>query len=204
MINTGDRPSAQAIFQEMPEESMRVIAEGLTKHGLTVSTTGCEDSRRLKVTGTGGAACDVIVDEDYYFTCEYTPGRNRQTSPADTARVVARMLGTDYTSPQQYAHLHQGIPSPGAVGREMKARGMTVTLDVMPDEETYSAFVAIVITNPACPERGTVHLEKNWVCWECNGAEITGGPAELAGTVADVLGQSSMIASQEDRREPLR
>jgi hypothetical protein len=188
MITTSDRTRNQATGQEIPEESMRVIAEGLIKRGLTVSITGCEDSRRLKVTGTGNAACDVIVDEDYYFTCEYLPGRrDRQASPADTARVVARMLGTDYTCPQQYVHLHQGIPLPGAVGREMKARGMTVTLDVMPDEETYSAFVAIVITNPACPERGTVHLEKNWVCWECYDGEITGGPAELAGTVADIL-----------------
>jgi hypothetical protein len=187
MITTTGGTDTQATCQEITEESMRVIAEGLTKRGLTVSTTGCDDSRLLKVTGTGNAACDVIVDEDYYFTCEYTPGRNRQASPADTARVVARMLGTDYTSPQQYAHLHQGVTPPSAVGREMKARGMTVTLDVMADEETYSAFVAIVITNPAHPERGTVHLEKGWVCWECHGDQIAGGPAELAGTVADVL-----------------
>jgi hypothetical protein len=193
MIKAAHRISTQASCREMPDESMRVIAEGLTKRGLTVSTTGCEDSRLLKITGTGNAACDVTVDEDNYFTCEYTlDRRNRRTSPADTARVVARMLGTDYTSPQHYAHLHQGVTPVGAVGREMKARGMTVTLDVMPDEETYSAFVAIAITSPAHPERGTVHLEKNWVCWECNGDEITGGPAELTGTVADVLTQHTL------------
>ncbi len=171
-----------------PEESVRVIAEGLTKRGLTVRTTTCDDSGLLKVTGTGNAACDVTVAEDCYFACEYIPGRNRRTSPAGTARIVARMLGTDYTSPQQYAHLREGVTQAGAVGRDMKARGMTVTLNVIEDDESYTVFADVVITNPALRERGKVRVDSNdWVYWECYSDEIAGGPAELADTVADAL-----------------
>ena len=69
-------PNAGPTQAACHELSMRVIAEGLTEHGLTVRDAGCEDS------------------------------------PAGTARIVARMLGTDYTSPQRYAHLHRGPPRP--------------------------------------------------------------------------------------------
>src|ERR1700722_13293667 len=171
MIMTTGGAGTQATCQEMAEESIRVIAEGLTKRGLTVRTTGCVDSRLLKVTGPRNAACDVIVAEDYYFTCEYTPDRNREADPAGIVRIVARMLGMNDISPRQYAPPHRGITPLGAVGREMKARGMTVTLDVMEDDETYSVFAAVVITNPAHPERGKVHLENGWVYWECYGDE---------------------------------
>jgi hypothetical protein len=61
MITTTGGTDAQATCQDITEESMRVIAEGLTKRGLTVSTTGCDDSRLLKVTATGNAASDVNV-----------------------------------------------------------------------------------------------------------------------------------------------
>src|SRR5215469_15949836 len=116
----------QATCPQMPEQFMRAIAAGLTQRGLTVRTTGCEDSQLLKVTGTGKRACDVLVAEDSYFSCEYIAPRSRRTGPADVAPIVARMLGTGYTNPQQHAHLHQGTTPAGAVGREMKARGMTV------------------------------------------------------------------------------
>jgi hypothetical protein len=194
-LTTG-RP--QASCPQMPEESMRAIAEGLTERGLTVRTTQFEDSRLMKVTGTGKAACRVIVAEDCYFTCEYITRRSRRTGPAGTARIVARMLGTGYTSPQQYAHLHHGATPAGAVGREMKARGMTVTLSVTEDDEIYRVYADIVITNPAQPERGKVHLEDNsWVYWECYGDEIAGGPAELARTVADILTRPTALTVRD-------
>jgi hypothetical protein len=146
-----------ATCPDMPEESIRVIAEGLTKRGLTVRTAGCEDGQLLKVTGTGKAACEVVAAEDYYFNCEYTASRSRRTGPADVARVVARMLSADYTSPQRYAHLHQGTTPAGAVGREMRARGMAVTLSIAEDEESCTVYAGVVVTNPAKPERGKVH-----------------------------------------------
>jgi hypothetical protein len=195
MIMTADRANTQATCPEMPDESMRIIAEGLAKRGLTVRTTRCEDSRLLKVTGTGKAACDVTVADDCGFTCEYIARRSRRSSPADTARVVARMLGTDYANPQQYAHLHRGVTSAGAIGREMKARGMTVAMNVIEDEEIYDVIADVVITNPVQPERGEVHVgNDDWVYWECYGDEIADGPADLATTVAEVLARSAFTA----------
>jgi hypothetical protein len=165
---------------------------------LTVRTTGCEDSRRLKVIGTGKAACDVSVADDCYLTCEYIAQRNRKISAADMARIVARMLGADCASPQQYAHLHRGVTPAGAVGREMKARGMAVTMNVVEDEEIYSVFADLVITNPAKPERGKVRIEDHgWVYWECYSDEIAGGHADLADTVADVLTHSTLITVRD-------
>jgi hypothetical protein len=98
------------------------------------------------------------------------------------------MLGTDYTSPQQYARLREGVTQAGAVGRDMKARGMTVTLSVIEDDESYNVFADVVITNPVQRERGKVRVDSDdRVYWECYSDEIAGGPGELAGTVADAL-----------------
>ena len=74
----------------------------------------------------------------------------------------------------------------------MKARGMTVTLSVIEDDETYTVFADVIITNPAHRERGKVRIEDNgWAYWECYGDEIPGGPAELAATVAGILTPSA-------------
>jgi hypothetical protein len=164
------------------------MAERLTKRGLTVRTKAYDDSQLLKVADAGTAACEVTVADDHYFACDYTPRPNPTTSPARVARTVARMLSTDYTSPQRYAHLHHGVTLAGAVGRDLKARGMTVTLSITQDDETFTVFAGITITNPAHPERGTVLLEDSgWLYWECHGDDIPGGLADLADTVADVL-----------------
>ena len=152
MIMAAHRASTQATCHEMPGDSIRTMTERLTRHGLTVRTTGYDDSRLLKVTGTGKAACDVMVADDCYFTCEYIARRSRKTSAAD----MARMLGAGCASPQQYVHPHRGVTPAGAVGREMKARVMAVTMNVFEDETIYSVFADIVITNPAKPGRGKI------------------------------------------------
>jgi hypothetical protein len=173
---------------EMGHKPVHAIAERLTERGLTVRARDSYDGRPLTVTSTRKAACDVLYSDDCYFTCEYTSRRRRRTSPVDTARIVARMLGADYTSPGQYAHLHRGVTPAGAVGREMRARGLTVILNVLEDDEIFSVVASLAISNPKLRGRGEVHLEDNyWVYWECYGDEIAGGPAELADTVADVL-----------------
>ena len=191
-------PEAAEFVTTQTRRPVRAMAERLTGRGLTVRTTPCEDSRLLKVTRARKAACDIIVADDQYFTCEYTAQRNRSSNPADLARIVARMLGTDYNSPQQYAHLHRGVTLAGAVGRDLKARGMTVTLSVAEDDETYTVYAGIVITSPARPERGKVVLDDSgWVYWECHGDDIPGGPADLADTVADLLTNSSRLTARD-------
>jgi hypothetical protein len=180
---------------------VRAMAERLTKRGLTVRTKADEDSQLLKVTGAGTAACDLVITDGQYFACDYIPRPSPTTSPAGVARTVARMLATDYTSPQRYAHLHQGVALAGAVGRDMKARGMSVTLSIGKDDETFTVFAAIVITNPTHPERGTVLLDDSgWLYWECYGDEVPGGPADLADTVADVLTAGRARPSPHARR----
>ena len=192
-------PEAAKFVTTLTRKPVHAMTERLTGRGLTVRTTACEDSRLLKVTRARKAACDVIVANDQYFTCEYTAKRNRRrSSPADLARIVARMLGTDYTSPHQYAHLHRGVTLAGAVGRDLKARGMTVTLTVAEDDETYTVYAGIVITSPARPERGKVVLDDSgWIYWECHGDDIPAGPADLADTVADILTPNSHLTSRD-------
>jgi hypothetical protein len=181
-------PDPGDIVTTPASEQVHAMAEGLTKRGLTVRAKAYEDSQLLKITGAGTAACNVTIADDRYFACDYAPTRTPATSPANVARNVARMLGTDYTSPQRYAHLHQGVALTSAVGRDLKARGMAVTLSVTEDDETFTVFAGIAITNPAHPERGQVLLDDSgWLNWECHGDDIPGGPADLADTLADVL-----------------
>ena len=197
-------PEAAEFVTTLTCKPVRAMTERLTGRGLTVRTTACADSQLLKVTRGRKAACDIIVANDQYFTCEYTAKRNRRTSPADLARIVARMLGTDYTSPQQHAHLHRGLTPAGAAGRDLKARGMTVTLTVAEDDETYTVYAGIVITSPARPERGKVVLDDSgWLYWECHADDIPAGPADLADTVADILTPNNRLTAR-DRLAVLR
>jgi hypothetical protein len=177
---TDQQPIAPAAVAGLPSDPITAMAGLLTGHGLTVHSTGREDSR-LKVTGARSASCEVTVDEDGYLTCEISALRRNPASSgistAGMASIVALMLAVPAASPQQYSHLHRAVTPAGAVGREMEARGMTVTMDVFEDHQAYSVSAVVVITSPAHPGRGTVHLDNNgFIYWETDTSQTTGGP----------------------------
>jgi hypothetical protein len=184
--------------------SMNAFAERLASHGLKVTFPDRPESHRLKISATNGVRCEVIVDDDgAACECSVTPARN--TTPARIAPLVAQMLGAGYTDPERYAVLHRGVPLAGAVACEMTTRGLCAKMDVIEDHKSFQVFADVIISNPASPERGKVHIgDDGWIYWECYGGEIPGGTGAIADTIAGFLTHPHPITARDYLRRCLR
>lgn len=77
----------------------------------------------------------------------------------------------------------------GAVGREMQARGLVVTLNTYEDQVFFDSCAEIEITNPARPERGLVFVGGDGIVqWElADYVSETEVMADVADTTAQIL-----------------
>lgn len=174
-----------------PVSTSRALAESLAGRGFHVHLPHDDDSEQFKVISAGGVRCGISVDDEDTGVAEYL-NIDAERGPGELAAVVARILGADYADPAQHAHLHRGVTLAGAVGRDMKARGLSVTLQTYEDHTEFRVGADVVITNPAKPQRGEVSIsDDGWLCWECTAAELPGGIADLAGTIAATLTPTS-------------
>lgn len=202
LLNTTNRPANGCPSPGLP---VHTVTEQLARHRLNVQFPDPEDNLLLKVTGTGSMHCRISLDEEDGIACEYSCEHVQKAPPREIAASVARMTGVDYTDPERYSSLHKGVTLAGAVGRDLKARGLTVTLHVTEDNEIYTALAEIIITNPGEPGRGKVHLaDDGWLYWECYADELPGGTAELASTIAATLTPTQPVTARHRLRDRLR
>jgi hypothetical protein len=146
--------------------SSSTLAECLIGRGCHVHYPYSDESDYFKVSVAGGASCDLTVDDEDSSLSQNLSIDAQHVQPGQVAAVVARILAADYTSPEQYAHLHKGVPLVGAVGRDMKARGLTVEMETFEDYAEFRVTADVVITNPAQPQRGEVSIsDDGWLAW---------------------------------------
>lgn len=84
---------------------------------------------------------------------------------------------------------NRAFPLKGAVGRAVQDRGLTVTLKVSEDLESFEATTDIEITSPARPWLGTVRLSDNGhIEWDCDyRAAFHGDPGTMIDVIAPIL-----------------
>ena len=84
---------------------------------------------------------------------------------------------------------YRAFPLKGAVGRHVQDRGLTVTLHVSEDLESFEATTDIEVTSPAQPWLGLVRLSDNaHIEWDCDyRAAFHGDPAALVDVIAPIL-----------------
>jgi hypothetical protein len=170
------------------DASMPAVAERLSRHGLDVRFPQRAESCTLNVISAGNIRCDVIVDDEAGAAGECNIAPTKGITPARISPLVACMLGIEYTDPGRYAALRRGVPLAGAVARDMVARGLHAAMDVIEDHESYQVFADVIISNPARPGRGKVHIgDDGWVYWECDRDEFPGGTDGFADTIARFL-----------------
>ena len=104
-------------------------------------------------------------------------------SASTLAAIITHILGAPHaagSSPGVGAY--RAFPVKGAVGRSLHDRGLTVTLQVSEDWDSFEATTSIDITSPARPWLGTVHLtDDGHLDWECDWrAAFHGDPAQIA------------------------
>jgi hypothetical protein len=177
-----------------PGQLMRLVAGGLTAHGFEVHSPEYDDERRLTITGLKDIRCWIIVDDDGHVECEYVPQCGREADPAKVASLVMNRLASDRQEPYCTAGKPRapGLPLMCVVGRELKAAGLDVGMNVYPDLDDYDVVAEIVVTNPGHRERGKIRISGDGaITWERdygdgNGAS-SGDIAETAETVASIL-----------------
>src|SRR6202000_3312998 len=103
--------------------------------------------------------------------------------------IIAYLLGAP-PSPDRLA-AYRALPLKGQVGRSLQDRGLTVTLRVSEDLESFEATTDIDITSRARPCLGTVTLSDDAALdWHLDlSAAFRGDPAALIDTITPILRQ---------------
>src|SRR6266566_3787403 len=160
-----------AVHHRGPGAAMHMVAEKLTAHGFDVRGPEWEEGRRLRVTNLPGTTCEVTV-EDGFVTWEYWRWASKGADPDRLAGQVMRLLTGDAATllPSGAAARSVRVGMQGIVGRELKAKGLDVDLDIYADHGAFEVIAEIVVTNPAHPERGRVRVgDEAGLLWECGG-----------------------------------
>jgi hypothetical protein len=117
----------------------------------------------------------------------YEPATGPGTSPATLTSIITYLLGVPPAPPVPSAY--RSLPLKGQVGRSLQDRGLSVTLHVSEDLESFEATTDIDITSPAHPWFGTVRLSDDGALdWYCDlRAAFRGNPATLIDLITPVL-----------------
>jgi hypothetical protein len=162
--------------------SRRLAAAGLgvqvaRKRGICELTIlGATTGRALLALASGGQA-------RWYYEPAAGPG----TSPAALTTIIGHLLQPPHpaASPAPY----RALPLKGQVGRTLQDQGLTVTLRISQDLESFEATTDIDITSPARPQLGTITVSDDAALdWCLNwDAAFRGNPCALIDLITPVL-----------------
>jgi hypothetical protein len=101
--------------------------------------------------------------------------------------MIAYLLGAPSTTASRGDY--HAFPLKGQVGRSRQDRGLTVTLRVSEDLESFEATTDIAVTSTARPWLGTVTFSDDAaVDWSCDlQAAFHGDPAALIDVITPIL-----------------
>ena len=112
------------------------------------------------------------------------------TDAATLTAIIKHILGAPQaadTAPG--ADAYRAFPLKGIVGRYLQDRGLTVTLQVSEDLESFEATTDIEVTSPARPWLGTVRLsDDGHLEWDCDyRTAFHGDPGALIDVIIPIL-----------------
>jgi hypothetical protein len=173
----------------VPGALVREIGELLTQQGFDICESASEDSHLLTIINAPKARCAIDVDDSGWMTCVYCPRAGERTNPVEVSRAVLRMLAASMSEPpSDPVPPCQQIALKGAVGREMRARGLTADLRLFEDTVDFSVYAEVEIANPQQPGRGTVCVTDDGnISWECHADAIIGQAREIVLTLTGML-----------------
>jgi hypothetical protein len=171
-------------------EPVQMLTRRLAAAGLGVHATHWRDRHELILLNVTAARCCLTVSGSGRAQWHYEPATGPGTDPATVTAIIVHLLGAPHTADTTTRlTAYQAFPLKGAVGRYLQDRGLTVTLRISEDLESFEATTAIEVTSPARPWLGTVQLADNGdLDWECEyRAACHGDPAQLADVIAPIL-----------------
>jgi hypothetical protein len=184
MAQVHDQPTTVAAAPD--GTTVQELARRLAANGLAVQCSRRRDTWQLIILGVASGKSHLTVSADGHAHWYYEPAAGPSTSAATLTAIVAYLLGAPgpTTSPAAY----RAFPLKGQVGRSLQDMGLTVTLHISEDLESFEATTQIQVTSPAHPRLGTVSLADDaGLDWHCDWRTAVGHPAKLADVIAPIL-----------------
>jgi hypothetical protein len=164
-----------------------VLARRLAAAGMGVEISSHHGTCQLTILGAATGNSLLALNPAGHARWYYEPATGPAANPAALAGIIAYLLG----APHGPASLdpYRALPLKGQVGRSLQDRGLTVTLRVTEDWDSFEATTDIDITSPTQPRLGTITLSDDAALdWRCDlHAAFHGNPATLIDTIAPVL-----------------
>jgi len=148
----------------------QVITRRLAASGLGAHATHWPDQCELIILNAPGARSCLTVTGTGCAQWHYEPATGPATRAAALTAIIEHILGAPHAADSvPDAGAYRAFPLKGTVGRCLQDRGLTVTLHVEEDLESFEATTDIEITSPAQPWLGTVRLsDDGHLEWDCD------------------------------------
>ena len=116
---------------------------------------------------TAARSCLTVTDGGR-AQWHYEPASGPAIDPATLTAINVHILGAPHTADiTRGLAAYRAFPLKGAVGRCLQDRGLTVTLRICEDLESFEATTEIEITSPARPWLGAIRLADNgYLDWD--------------------------------------
>jgi hypothetical protein len=181
----------QLSSQSAPRDAVPVpaLSRQLAAAGLAVQISRKRDTCELTITGATTGKSLLTLDPSGHARWYYEPATGPSTNPATLTAIIAHLL----SAPHRAACLaaYRALPLKGQVGRSLQDHGLTVTLRVSEDLESFEATTDIDITSPTQPQLGTITLSDDAaLAWHLNWqTAFQGNPAALLDVITPILRQ---------------
>ncbi len=171
-------------------EPVQVLTRRLAAAGFGVHATRHGDRHELDIVNLTAARAGFTLTGDGRARWGYEPDAGRGIGAAMLTAIIVHILGAPRTADAAPGvDAYRAYPVKGAVGRCLQDRGLTVTLLVCEDWESFEATTEIEITSPAKPWLGAVRLaDDGYLDWECDyRAAFHGDPGPMADVISPIL-----------------
>jgi len=149
-----------------PGGLMHMVAEGLSAQGFKITYPEFDYERCLTFVGLDGVSSSVTVSDNGRVEWECF---GRAADPGKIADLAATLLaGRSVDCPRwDDTTLAPDVPFKGIVGRQLKASGLDVCLQVYEDQDFYDVLAEIVVTDPDARDYATVRVaDDGAVTWQ--------------------------------------
>jgi hypothetical protein len=206
--NVSQASTADAEIAGEPGELMHLVANGLSGNGFNVGLPVAGNGRCLSI-ACPVAQCALTVEDGGSIVWEWNPVAGSAVDPLELADVASALL-TGRTGLSRWEGECGGradLTLKGRVGRELRARGLQVGLEVYPDELSFEAHAAIVASAPGTDLDAEVRVtDDGWLSWEhdyaadeaaiCPGPDRTAWIADPVKVAGDIVAAVTLALSQ--------
>jgi hypothetical protein len=143
--------SQSGLHEVLPAEA---LSRRLAAAGLGVQAARRRDTCELTILGAATGKSLLALGSGGQARWYYEPATGPRTSPAALTTIIGYLLHAPHPTARPVAY--HALPLKGQTGRTLQDQGLTVTLRVSEDLESFEATTDIDITSPARPQLGTV------------------------------------------------